>query len=320
MVNQRTEWYAIGWDDWKDVQAVRARLAAGADPHSGVYYHGTPLIAAAQIGSPEVITELCRHVDDVDAEHKGRTPLWEAVFNHRADNARALVAAGADPWRPMMNGWSPGRLALAGPTPDLFPVPPGEPGLSETEASAAAEARRLVAALGAFDSDGLGLACVAGISAAEATRRLGAVPADEEKVEELLEDPFCDLDGGLAIVGVTDVPGGCVVTQPWGYTPSDPGVIQRLSAGTVCYGLFDNPKSGNQGSSARDGVIEEWDTHPGGGSASPEESPEEILFAFLYHRHAIADRCAAAGLHLSDARAIIGPPDAWLRLPDDLVG
>ncbi|NUW43417.1 ankyrin repeat domain-containing protein [Nonomuraea rhodomycinica] len=319
VVYQQTEWSAIGWDDWKDVGAVRARLDAGADPHGGVHYFGTPLFAAAQVGSPEVVAELCRHVDDVDAEHEGRTALWEAVFHQRPGNARALVAAGADPWRPMMNGWSPGRLASAGPTPDLFPAPPGEPGLSAAETAAATEARRLIAALGEFDSDGLGLACVAGISAAEAVRRLEAVPADEEKVAELLEDPFSDFDGGLLIVGVTDVPGGCVVTQPWGYAADCPGVIRRLSAGTVCYGLFDNPKSGNQGSFARDGVIEDWDSHPGGGSTSPHESPEEILSAFLYHGHAIADRCAAAGLRLTDARAVIGPPDAWLRLPEALI-
>ncbi|MEU4225195.1 hypothetical protein AB0F17_12925 [Nonomuraea sp. NPDC026600] len=30
-----------------------------------------------------------------------------AVFEGRVDNARALVSAGADPWRLMMGGWSP---------------------------------------------------------------------------------------------------------------------------------------------------------------------------------------------------------------------
>ncbi|GAA5057381.1 hypothetical protein HNP84_000481 [Thermocatellispora tengchongensis] len=44
-------------------------------------------------------------MDDVDAEHNGRTALWEAVFANCPDNARALIAAGADPWRPMMGGW-----------------------------------------------------------------------------------------------------------------------------------------------------------------------------------------------------------------------
>ncbi|QIJ60869.1 hypothetical protein [Streptomyces sp. JB150] len=51
----------------------------------------------------------------------------------RPDNARALVEAGADPWRRLIGGWSPGRLALAGPTPDPFPLPEGEPGLSDAE-------------------------------------------------------------------------------------------------------------------------------------------------------------------------------------------
>ncbi|MEU6791163.1 hypothetical protein ABZ907_05670 [Nonomuraea wenchangensis] len=46
-----------------------------------------------------------------------------AVFEGRVDNARVLLTAGADPWRPMMDGWSPGRLSLASPTPTSSPPP-----------------------------------------------------------------------------------------------------------------------------------------------------------------------------------------------------
>jgi len=67
----------------------------------------------------------------------------------------------------MMAGWSPGRLNLAGPTPDLFTFPPG------TE------------------------------------------PVQDVVDEDYLEDPPLD-DDGLMIIGATDVPGGCVITQPWG--------------------------------------------------------------------------------------------------------
>ncbi|MFB4285774.1 hypothetical protein ACBJ59_61680 [Nonomuraea sp. MTCD27] len=52
--------------------------------------------------------------------------------------------------------------------------------------------------------------------------------------------------------------------------------------GTVCCGLFANPKSGNQGSVARDGVIVGSGTHPGGGSVSPDQSAVEILMTYPY--------------------------------------
>ncbi|GIH95759.1 ankyrin repeat domain-containing protein [Planobispora siamensis] len=316
VVNGETGWSGIGWDHWRDLNLIRARLDAGADPNSGVFFHGRPLHAAAECGSPEVVAELARRVDDIDAEHEGRTALWEAVFNNRPDNARALVAAGADPWRPMMNGWSPGRLSLATPTPDLFTLPDGEAGLSAAETAAVAGAGHLITAVGRSEHDGFSLACVAGITAAEAARRLEAVPADDAEVEEFLEDPWDDEDDSLAVVGVTDVPGGCVVFQPWAYTASNPGVIERLSVGTACYGMYANPKSGNQGAVARDGGIEEWDTHPGGGRVSADEPAEEILTTYLYHYQAVAYCFAGAGLRPTDARSITDRPDMWLRLPE----
>ncbi|MEV4058504.1 ankyrin repeat domain-containing protein [Nonomuraea dietziae] len=318
-VNDGSGWSGIGWDDWSNLSLIRARLDAGADPNAGAFFHERPLHAAAGCGSPEVVAELARRVDDVDAEHEGRTALWEAVFHNRPDNARALVTAGADPWRPMMDGWSPGRLSLATPTPDLFTLPDGEPGLSAAESAAVAEAGRLIATLERFDDDGFSLACVADITAAEAARRLEAVPADDLDVEELMDDPWSDEDNGLSVVGVTDVPGGCVVVQPWGYVASNPGVMERLSAGTVCYALFANPKSGNQGAVARHGVIEEWDTHPGGGSVSAGEPAEEILTTYLYHGEAVAYCYAGAGLRPTGTRSIADQADMWLRLPDHLV-
>lgn len=131
----------------------------------------------------------------------------------------------------------------------------------------------------------------------------------------LLEDPSpYDMDGSLQIIGATDVPGGCVITQPWGYAPQMPGVQMLLSAGTVCYGLHANPKSGDQGSIARDGVIEGGDLHPGGGPDGADSSAE-VLASYLYRYKAVAYSCAFAGLRLTDARAVTGPPDRWLKLP-----
>ncbi|MEU6424399.1 ankyrin repeat domain-containing protein [Microbispora sp. NPDC046973] len=315
-VAHEADWSGIGWDSWKSLRVIRARLDAGADPNRGAFFHGRPLHAAAECGSPDVVAELAARVDDVDAEHEGRTALWSAVFANRPDNARVLVEAGADPWRPMMNGWSPGRLSLATPAPDLFGDPAGRPGLSDAEAAVVAEARRLIAAVGDFDHDGMGLACVAGIAAAEAVRRLEAVSVDAAEAEEIAEDPWSFMDESFGVVGVTDVPGGCVVSQPWGYGPSMPGVTELLSAGTVCYAMFANPKSGNQGSVTRNGEIVEWDTHPGGGSPYPEQPADEILLEYLYQGEAMAYCCAGAGLRLDDARAITGEPDMWVRLPE----
>ncbi|MGR6970713.1 ankyrin repeat domain-containing protein [Streptomyces cynarae] len=314
MAERGDGWAGLAHQDWRDVEVIRRRLDQGADPEA--WGGGRPLHRAAWCGSPEVVAELARRVADVDALEYGTTALWEAVLSDRPDNARALAAAGADPWRPQLGGWSPGRLALAGPTPELFQVPEGERGLTEAERAAAEEGRRLVAALGDIHYDGTGLACVAGIDAEEAIRRLEAAPARSDELEELLEDPYeYDLDDTLRIVGVTTVPGGCVVTQPWGYAPQMPGVLRPLSLGTVCYGLYANPKSGNQGSIARDGVIEGWDLHPGG-APDPEATPEEVLASYLYRHNAPAYSCAYAGLRPTDARAVVGPPDAWVELPE----
>ncbi|MEH0516738.1 ankyrin repeat domain-containing protein [Streptomyces sp. B21-079] len=250
----------------------------------------------------------------MDALENGVTALWETVVARKPDNARALAAAGADPWRLSLGGWSPGRLSLAGPTPGLFPVPE-EVSLTDIERAAAQEAHRLTTALGAFDYDGTGLACVADIDAAEAVRRLQATPVDGEDIEELLDDPYAyDMDESLQIIGVTSVPGGCVVTQPWGYAPSMPGVLALLSAGTLCYGLYANPKSGNQGAIACHGTIEGSDLHPGGGPHE-NDSPGEVLTSYLYQHNAVAYACAFAGLRLNDRRAVAGPPDMWVELP-----
>lgn len=303
------DWWGVQWEDWKDFRLIRAKLDAGADPNG--QEDRRPLHIAAEIGSAEVVAELAARVSDIDAEHDGRTALWVAVYERRPDVARVLAAAGADPWRPMMAGWSPGRLSLAGPTPDLFGAAPDRAHLSAAEAAAAAEAPRLTAALGGEELhyEGTGLACVAGISGAEAARRLEATPIPGPPDDEALED-----EGSLEVVGVTDVPGGCVLTQPWGYAPSMPGVQAALSAGTVCYGMYANPKSGNQGGISRDGVQESWDLHPGG-DPYPDSSALEILLSYLYLYNAVAYSCAYAGLRLTDARPVTGPPDTWLRLP-----
>src|SRR5690606_14482590 len=243
--------------DGRDNQPNPGHPESDTDPEQYFLLHD-----AAENDSPETVTDLAHSIadvdfiDDDDEEYRGRTALWTAVFANRPDNARALVAAGADPWRPMMNGWSPGRLSLAGPTPALFSIPPGTPGLSPHETAAVTEASRLIAALGDLHYFGLGMACVADMTAAEVARRLEAIPADNEEAAAIAADPLTHLDDSQTLVGVTEVPGGCIVTQPWGPLPSTPGVTKRLSASTTCYGMYDNPKGGHHGTLLRDGILE----------------------------------------------------------------
>ncbi|MER5503848.1 ankyrin repeat domain-containing protein [Streptomyces sp. NPDC002766] len=309
-------WGGMDYRGWLDHADVKRRLEAGADPERWGLGGSRPLHRAAVDGSPEVVAELARRVADVDAPENGTTALWDAVVAGRMDNARALAAAGADPAWSGFGGWTPARLSLAGPEPDVFASLGAVEPLTEAERAVAEEGRRLGAALGDFHYEGFGLACVAGIDAEEAIRRLEATPADAELLADVLEDPYdYELDDILRLVGVTTVPGGCVVTQPWGYGPSMPGVHTRLSVGTVSYGLYANPKSGDQGSVHRDGVCEGWDLHPGGGPYA-EESPEEVLFSCVHHYRTLSYCLAYPGLRPTDARAVLGPPDHWVELPE----
>ncbi|GAA1655596.1 hypothetical protein GCM10009733_061340 [Nonomuraea maheshkhaliensis] len=51
-MTQQVGWSGSGGDDWADLAAIRARLAAGADPGSGVHafggHEGRPLHFAAE--------------------------------------------------------------------------------------------------------------------------------------------------------------------------------------------------------------------------------------------------------------------------------
>jgi hypothetical protein len=274
-------WAGLDWQGWTDLDQVRARLDAGADPNAVLRWPGPPLHAAAEHGSAEVVAELARRVDDVDALTDGRTALWRAVAANRPDNAAALVAAGADPWRDMMSGWSPGRLSLAGLTPELFG---SDESLSPEETAVVAESRRLIAAI---------------------------VEEDRDRVMDAWMDDPND-EGVILTMWATDVLGGCVLAQPWGYGPQMPGVTKALSTGTTCYGMYANPKSGNQGSILRDGEVIGWDLHPGG---DPGEDGD-MLLSYLYQHNALAYCFAHVGLRPTDNRAVVGPPDVWIRLPE----
>ncbi|MBB5953827.1 hypothetical protein FHS29_000397 [Saccharothrix tamanrassetensis] len=225
------------------------------------------------------------------------------------DEVRARLAEGADPSRGMMSGWSPERSALASEASDLF-----DPGasLAPEEAAVVAESRRLIGVIGDLHTEGLGIACVADIDVAEALSRLDAhiVAGDLDRMMATwAEDPVGD--DTILTMWATDVPGGCVLAQPWGYGPTMHGVTKALSVRTTCYALYANPKSGNQGSIIRDGEIIAWDMSPGG---QPDEQGD-VLMSHLYRHHAVAYCFAYVGLRPVDNRAVTGPPDAWIRLP-----
>ncbi|WP_367132658.1 MULTISPECIES: ankyrin repeat domain-containing protein [Streptomyces] len=293
---------------------MRERLSTGSTPEAT---GGSRLVhqVVRQPGDDE--EEFAWYFEDEPVD--GTPGLWQVLMDDQPEFAEEVLAAGADPWQPVLGGWSPGRLSLAGPTPGLFAVPEGQRRLSAAERAAVLGAERLRAALADSHHEGLGLACVAGIDAQEAIRRLDATAVQGSRLQALQEDAVAghSFDGDLRIIGVTTVPGGCIITQPWGYTPTTTVVQERLSAGTCCYGLYANAKSGNQGTLTRDGAIEGGDLHPGGGpNPFDTVTSEDVLLAYLYRDHPVAHACAWVGLRPTDARAITGQPDAWVELPE----
>jgi hypothetical protein len=265
---------------------------------------------AAAYGTASEVAALLEQTDDVDAVLDGCTALWRAVFARNYENVDLLLAAGADPARPMMSGWSPARLSLAAD----HPIATDEV-LTPEEQTAIVERDRLVTALGGFpETGGFSIACVGGIGSDEAVRRLEAevVPADEvPDPTDWWDEPFGD-DAEVA-VGITDVPGGCVVVQPWYYAASLPAVTGPLSMGTVVYAMYENPKSGGQGRVDRDGTVVDQDLFPGGWSAA--SSTAEVLLAYLYAGHPVAYCCAFVALRPENAEAFTAPA-RWALLPD----
>ncbi|MGK5732918.1 ankyrin repeat domain-containing protein [Streptomyces sp. URMC 124] len=302
----------------EDSRGAGARECLGNGARSGTEDEGTSAHPAVPFVAPPAEEEEFAWY--FDGEPVGGTVgLWQVLMDDQLEFVEELLAAGADPWQPVLGGWSPGRLTLAGPRPELLAVPEGQQGLDADERAAVLEAERLRAALADCHHEGLGLVCVAGIDAREAIRRLNATPVLGSRLQTLEEDAVAGhaFDDDLRIVGVTTVPGGCIVTQPWGYMPQVSGVQKRLSAGTACYGLYANAKSGNQGSVVRDGVIEGSVLHPGGGpNPFDTVTSEDVLLAYLYRDHPLAHACAWVGLRPTDARAMTGQPDAWVELPE----
>ncbi|MGI5171700.1 ankyrin repeat domain-containing protein [Spirillospora sp. CA-253888] len=171
MTEGRADWSGIVRGDYADVAKFRQRLEAGADPLDEMRGLEPPLHVAAKAGSPQVLYELASHADDIDTLCDGRSALWNAVCHRRDDNVLVLLERGADPWRPMMEGWSPGRLGLAGSFDDLFEPPEGQ-GLTGREQAMADAGPELAEVFSTVPYDGFSVACVAGLTATEAAQRL----------------------------------------------------------------------------------------------------------------------------------------------------
>lgn len=307
MTDGQADWSGIVYGDFTDPKKFRQRLEAGADPLGELWTFDTPLHAAAQKGSPQVVFELASRARDLDAFCQGRSALWNAVYHQREDNASVLAELGADPWRPMMDGWSPGRLSLAGPLGALFEASEDQT-LTDQERAMADAGPELAEVFSGISYDGFSMACVAGLTAAEAVQRLpvGEVIAVDDHAPWHEQDFY----GEREIVGVTDVPGGCVIAQPWAYRAVD--VLEVVTAGTFAYGMYANPKSGNQGHIAEDGRRIKRDLHPGY-DLDPTSTAREILASFASRRNAIVHCLVYASLR-PDSTDCLERPDTWVRL------
>ncbi|TDB94159.1 ankyrin repeat domain-containing protein [Actinomadura sp. 7K534] len=218
-----------------------------------------------------------------------------------------LAELGADPWRPMMDGWSPGRLSLAGSLGDLFEIPEGQT-LTGHERAMADAGPELAEVFSGISYDGFSVACVAGLTAVETLQRLtvGEVIVVDDHTP-WYEEEIC---GERDIVGVTDVPGGCVIAQPWGYRAVH--VLEAVTAGTFAYGMYANPKSGDQGRIAEDGRQVKWDLHPGY-DPDPDSTAREVLASFASCGDALVNCLVYSGLK-PDSTDCLERPDAWVRL------
>lgn len=80
--------------------------------------------------------------------------------------------------------------------------------------------------------------------------------------------------------------------------------------------MYANPAQGSQGSVIRNGITEEWDLTPGGPDYSPGIPADMILRRTCTATTLSRTAAPYAGVRPHDARAFLGPPDMWVRLPD----
>ncbi|WP_258944854.1 hypothetical protein [Actinomadura luteofluorescens] len=89
-------------------------------------------------------------------------------------------------------------------------------------------------------------------------------------------------------------------------------VLEGVTAGTFAYGMYANPKSGNQGHIAENGRRIKRDLHPGY-DPDPTSTAREILASFASRRNAIVYGLVFASLR-PDSTDCLERPDTWVRL------
>ncbi|GAA4988249.1 hypothetical protein GCM10023205_68980 [Yinghuangia aomiensis] len=333
---ERDDWQGMHRQNFGNLALVKSRLAHGADPDAILVNGDSVLQWAAEQGSGRVVTEVARHARDIDRvnELSGETPLWAAVCRGHAEAAEALLAAGAKPWAPVLGGRSAGSLALRTKLAPLFEGLPGCVPLTATERAEQAEADAHAAVFKGIHTEGVSVAFVGGVDEEEAVRRLGSTPESSPVLDLAAEpgphgtgpggfDPY-DWDTALRFLGVTGVDGGCVVVQPSGYKANTTPLLTALSPGGKAFSLYFNPKGGTFGHFSVDGA----DTCGGElglavreGSGNPEL---QWLYRFwdwdlepgMRSTPYLAFAAAMAGLRITDATAVAGPPRRWVELPE----
>ncbi|MBB5131264.1 hypothetical protein HNP84_000970 [Thermocatellispora tengchongensis] len=171
--------WRLEWAAWQRITpaVLRERLALGADPDARLHALGnTPLFEVlARDGAAEMIDALAAAGATIDVLNlTGQTPLWEAVRIGRRDSVRALLRAGADPWRPLFAQWSPGLLGMCGPLADLFEDLPGAPRLGPNLREMLEYADILIESYASWQGH-RAVGFVAGVAEEDVLSRLGAL-------------------------------------------------------------------------------------------------------------------------------------------------
>ncbi|MER6999061.1 ankyrin repeat domain-containing protein [Streptomyces sp. NPDC000410] len=300
-------------DEWRDLTRVERWLSDGNVPDSYLGDPGdsdTPLHRAVRFGTPDAVAALVARAREVDLPDEfGHTPLWSAVAHGQADSVRALLAAGADPWRPGVDHWTPGRLALTTELAPLFEELPGAVPLTAAERREQERADRLIAVFGERElfTEGLDVTFVAGLDEDAVIRRLGADPADFP-VRAQDQADLEELTYGRAAFGLTGVTGGCMISGLYAAAPDHKDAQRRISRGTTAYHVFFNPKGGTFGTRYRDGAEDAYEEI--GLSPFPGTPAGHWLYRFWqrsgrfpYGANVLAYACAAGG--------ITEPENAW---------
>ncbi|MDK1472491.1 DUF6461 domain-containing protein [Streptomyces sp. 549] len=322
----RPDWQRMVRSDWHDLRVVRTRLAAGADPDGDPQDRADggppPLHRAAEEGAAEVVAELAGRVSDLEAvDGEGHTALWAAVCADSPDAAAAMLAVGADPWRPVVGERSAGWLGLRNKCADVFAGLPGAVLPTADETARQQEADWLIGLFTGEYPEGLAAAFVAGLTEDEALRRVGLDPAACSPLTEADRAAWDALEHEAGdVTGVSAVPGGCVLMHAYNYWLRTEEALIPLSAGTTAYGLYFNPKGGVFGTLARDGAVV---LHEEIGLDPDEDSPaDHWLFRFydrgpehLHDASCLAYACWTAGLSPTSAEQVLGPPRRWATPP-----